>query len=557
MRPVLSHLYIDNLIIVDRLELPLQSGMTVITGETGAGKSIMLDAIGLALGERASPSLIGAEKSFAEVSLTFDLVSNSRGYAWLNERDLLADDSVCLLRRTINQDGRSRAWINGRPATLADLRQLGGLLLDLYSQHEHQSLLKKDTQRRLLDDFGGLTPLAREVESLFDSWQLAQDRRKHIEAAREQDAAERQLLEYQLRELASLAPETGEYVSLLAEQKQLANSENVCRTCMSLAQGLSGEEQPLLGFLAHARQALEALEDEKLHPVMELLSDAEIQLEEAARDLRRLADQPVVDPRRVARVDERLTAFFDLGRKHKVQPEALTELRERLSERLQALDRQNEDLESIRQQEETLAENWRASARRLSQCRAKAAGELATGVSAQLQTLGIQGHFEVRIEPLPQLGRHGQDAIEFQISTNIGAPLSPLARIASGGELSRISLAIQVLASRTSEIPTLIFDEVDAGIGGAVAEIVGSLLRKLAEHTQVITVTHLGQVACHGHNHFTVRKSMGPDGIRTQVSTLDEVQRVTEIARMLGGVEVTPRTLDHAREMYLAVQAAE
>ena len=554
---MLSHLYIDNLVMVDQLDLPLRPGMTVITGETGAGKSIMLDAIGLALGDRASAALVGPARAFAEVCLTFDLSCESSGSKWLARRDLKTEGNECLLRRTINQDGRSRAWINGRPATLADLRALGELLLDLYSQHEHQSLLKKNTQRRLLDDFGGLSPLAGEVRELFRKWQALSSQRAEMQAASEAGSAEIQLLEYQLQELASLAPEPEEYASLLTEQKQLANSAEARRICGSLAEGLSGEERPVLGFIAKAKQALGSLEDERLQAVLDLLCGAEIQLGEAARDLGRLGDTLTTDPERAAEVDERLTAFFELARKHKTRPENLPELMTEISGRLQLAGGQSESLQRIQQQEQQLAKDWQNAATRLHKGRVKAAGRLAEAVSAQLRLLAIQGRFEVRTKPLGQPAAEGLDSVEFHIATHEGAEPAPLASIASGGELSRISLAIQVLASRSSEVPTLIFDEVDVGIGGAVAEITGSLLRELAGHTQIITVTHLGQVACQGHNHLAVHKLVEPKGVRTRVSVLDENLRIEEIARMLGGVEVTTRTLDHAREMYQAAQGQD
>lgn len=551
---MLLHLSIDNYAIADHVDIEFDAGMTAVTGETGAGKSILLDALGLALGERVDAAAAvrpGAER--ADIHATFDIAAIPEASAWLEERDLLAGDE-CLLRRTISAEGRSRGYVNGRPTTQQDLRALGDLLIDIHSQHAHQWLLQRRHQTHLLDAFGDATELAAEVRRLAAEHQRQRERLEAQRQGHDDNEARRQLLDYQVQELDRLALAEDELGQLETEQRQLAGGEELLR-CGQLALSLCKEGE--INVASILQQALRALGDTDARPpalseAEELLNSALIQVEEAARGLQHFADDFELDPQRLQEVEERLSAIYDIARKHRIQPQELGALHRQLSAELETLSGGDRALEQLQREVEALATRWRERAQALSKARRKAATRLTREVEQQLKALAMNGcRFQptltAREDDSPHPG--GLERVEFLISTNPGSPPQPLNRIASGGELSRISLAIQVITARTAATPTLVFDEVDVGVGGATAEVVGHLLRELGQHSQVLCVTHQPQVASQAQHHLRVEKVTDSDSAHTRLYALDGKQKVEEIARMLGGIEITRQTRAHAREL--------
>lgn len=557
---MLTHLTVQDVALVARLDLTFDDGMTVVTGETGAGKSIMLDALGLALGDRADVGLIAGDAGKAEVHASFDITDNEAAIAWLAERELDTEDRACLLRRVVARDGRSRGFINGTPATIGDMKVLGEMLLDIHSQHEHQSLLKKDTHRRLLDEFGDLVTLAEEVRSLYSDWQEASRTLDELIATLEEQSSRLQLLEYQAQELEALAITEDEPVRLEEEQRLLANAETILQS-LNEAVDLCSEQEPAnaLSLVSRAIQHLSATGLDAAAPIAEMLESSRIQLQEAVQDMTHLIDTIEIDPARLNQVEARLDAIYSIARKHRVEPEALPALFTRISREIGTLSNIDAAIDDKRRELEALEARYVGAAEKLGKARSKAARSLTDRVSEQLAGLGMQGaRFEVAVRPREPAEPHanGLDDIEFLVTTNPGQPPAPLNRIASGGELSRISLAIQVVTADTSHVPTLIFDEVDVGIGGGVAEVVGTLLRQLGEKAQIVCVTHLPQVAAQGHHHLRVEKSSDLRRATTQVVPLDDREKIEEIARMLGGVELTKQSLAHAREMFTTAQTS-
>jgi DNA repair protein RecN (Recombination protein N) len=546
---MLTHLRINNYTIVEELDLEFDTGMTVITGETGAGKSIMLDALGLCLGDRADPAAVRSGCERAEVTATFDIHALDNVRRWLEDRDLAAGDE-CILRRIVTREGRSRAFINGQASTLQDCSQLGELLIDIHSQHAHQSLLRKETQRRLLDDFAGQSAAARALEQLASDWL----RRKHVleelTAARDEQSARAQLLAYQVEELDQLGLKEGELEALEAEQKQLANAEQILSAshkAQELCEAQASGVRQTLGLLEQ-----EAMAGPRIAAARELLDSAAIQLEEARSELRSYLDQVEIDPRRLSEVERRLDSIYEIARKHRVQAPALTALQESLHEELESIAGSEERVEELSAELDSLRGDYAAAAEKLGDARREAAARLTGQVEKQLAELAMgQCTFQVALIPRESANPHPQGAedIEFLISTNQGQTPRSLAKIASGGELSRISLAIQVISASATTVPSMVFDEVDVGIGGAVAEVVGRLLSAMSAASQVICVTHLPQVAAQGHHHLRVTKTAERDQTRATLSRLDENAKVEEIARMLGGIEITDKTRDAAREM--------
>ena len=550
---MLLHLAVNNYAIVDHLELELDRGMTVITGETGAGKSIMLDALALTLGDRADSGAVrpGADK--ADILATFDISDIQEAQQWLEQRDLASDEHQVILRRVVTAEGRSRGYINGSPCPQQDLKALGEMLIDIHSQHEHQSLLKTDTHRRLLDDYAGASELARQV-------QLAAQRCRQTEQALEQASniseeqnARQQLLSYQLEELDNLSLQDGELELLESEQRQLANAEQIMQSCQqiinicsesdngSVLQALSACLTRLNGLHHHGRSLSEA---------HDLLTGAQIQIEEAVGELSRYLDHFEADPERQQQVEERLGVIHDLARKHRILPQELPALQQRLIDELEGIQQSDADKDRLTEELAAYREHFQQLAAKLSATRQKAAQKLAKAVTGEIQQLGMPGgQVQVELRPITsaQYPLQGLENVEFLVSANPGQPAKPLAKVASGGELSRISLGIQVITAQTSRVPTLVFDEVDVGIGGPTAEIVGKLLRHLGERGQVLTVTHLPQVAAQGHQHLFVRKEQRRDSTRTCIDRLEGEDRVQEVARMLGGVDLTEESLAHAR----------
>ena len=552
---MLQHLSISNYAIVDRLEIELEPGMTVITGETGAGKSIMLDALGLTLGDRADREVIrgGAEK--ADITATFELPDNTEAQAWLKDKDFDQDEQVCILRRLITRDGRSRAYINGHPTTLNNLRDLGEMLIDIHSQHEHQSLLKTATHQRLLDEYCGIQKEAGEVRTLATKWRQLNEELEQIKNRAEESNAQYQLLSYQVRELEELDLGVDELEALEEEHKKLSHGEEsalVNRQVLDLCSenGEFNLEQSLnkaIGLLQDIPYASKQTEE-----AGSLLGTALIQVEEASSTLKQAIDQFEVDPQRLEEVDQRLGLIHQLARKHHVQPSELAAHCQTLSDELSDLSEADVQIDLMEEELGKLLTSYQDRAEKVSAARDKGAKKLGKEINRQLKKLGMESaSFSVALtrysDSTPRSG--GLEGVEFLVSTNPGQPPRPMVKIASGGELSRISLAIQVITAQTSSIPSLVFDEVDVGIGGGVARSVGELLRQLGEKGQVLCVTHQPQVASQGHQHLYVSKSSDKDSTATVLNKLENTERIEEIARMLAGENVSAKSREHAIEL--------
>lgn len=549
---MLTHLGISNYTLVDHLDLELKPGMTAITGETGAGKSVLLDALGLTLGDRADADRIRAGQERAEVSATFDIARLPAARQWLKEHELDMEGDECLLRRVITAEGRSRAYINAQPVTISQLRELGQMLIDIHAQHEHQSLLKRETQCRLLDEFGGHEALVDQVGDAWRQWQSSLARYTDLKENAEETTARVQLLRYQVDELDQLGLQPGEVEQLELEQKDLANGEAILHNSYQLVALCGGEDQSILEGINRARHIAEDLPEHipVFREVAQLLASAEIQLSEAQHELERYIDNFELDPERLQFVEERLSAIFDIARKHRVRPEELADLHHQLSEELLGLTGADGDLDQLALKVEAQEKQYLELASRLSAQRQTAAAKLAKAVNQQLKKLAMEhARLEIALAPAPKPMASGLEEVQIVISTNPGQPLKPLAKIASGGELSRISLAIQVVTAQTSAAPTLVFDEIDVGIGGATANTVGQLLRQLGDKAQIICVTHLAQVASKAHNHLRVNKLTSGKTASTTLEQLDHEQKVEEIARMIGNNRMTKASLQHAREM--------
>lgn len=547
---MLREITIKDFAIVDSLTVELEGGMTVITGETGAGKSIMLDALGLCLGDRADTRTVRPGAKKADISARFDLSRVPQAKSWLETRELQTDQDDCVVRRVVGADGRSKAFINGAQATLADCADLGELLVDLHSQHAHQSLLRGGVQRDLLDAYANAESSARMVYDLAHQHKAMAEEYDRLSGQSDTDTARRDLLAYQVSELDELALQDGEFSELETEYRILANAGFLLESTSSASEGCE-QAQDLIGRLR------QSLDDDRhqgnvINNIRELLISADIQLGEAQQDLRHYADSIELDPERLAQVDARLDRINRLARKHRVLPEALTEHHARLASELESLSGGDERLTELLTNLETLRANYRVAAQTLSKARAKAAKTLAARVMETLGQLGMaQCHFEIALAAVDKddVNPRGQETVAFLVSTNAGTKAGPLGKIASGGELSRISLALQVAASDKVTAATMIFDEVDVGIGGGIAEVVGTLLRRLADRVQVICVTHLGQVAAQGTQHLQVAKTDSSAGTLTTLTRLDKEARVMEVARMVGGVELSKSSVAHAKDM--------
>jgi DNA repair protein RecN (Recombination protein N) len=558
---MLTLIRIANYAIIDEVEVELEAGFSVMTGETGAGKSILVDALGLALGDRADSSAVRQDAKRAEISVVFDIPAGHPALGWLEEREL-DDGDACTLRRMISAEGRSRAFINGQPVTLEDLRTLGAMLVDIHGQHAHQSLLAAAAQRALLDADAGAAALAEQVGTAFAHWQeSAAALREHEQRAANRDA-ELELLRFQLNELEELALEDGEIERLHAERGRLANVDRLVQgLAAAIAQLYESDVGAAYSQVAQARYALEGLieHDPELAPLAEQLGRAEIELREVATDLVRYRDRLEADPDRLELVEARLSRVRALARRHKVEESQLPGLAAQLAAGVEALDSSSRSLEHLTADAERAERAYFELAETLSERRRASADLLGRRVSAQLKELGLpHGEFRAVVEPKPRerADATGLDRVEFQVQINPGQPFGPISRVASGGELSRISLALEVVATGASLIPTFVFDEVDAGIGGGVAEIVGRRLRQIAEHRQVLCVTHLPQVASQGAEHYRVLKTTDGATSRTELKHLGAEERIEELARMLGGVKITARTRAHAEEMIRSASEA-
>ncbi|MFT5927270.1 MAG: DNA repair protein RecN (Recombination protein N) [Candidatus Azotimanducaceae bacterium] len=556
---MLNHLTINNFALVDHLELDLSGGMTVVSGETGAGKSIMLDALALTLGNRADAASIGLHRDKTEIFASFDIRHNREAVIWLKEHDLDTEDSECILRRVITKEGRSRAFINGAPCTLADLKTLGDTLADIHSQHEHQSLLKRETHRKLLDEFAAAVDLSVKVAGIQQEFETTRLRLEEILSSTEEQTARGQLLAYQLEEIEQLGMKADEDQKLEAEQKKLSNGENILMACQAAIQLCEEDDRSsAVDQMSKSITQLTLVNEPDLAPMLEMFTSAKIQLEEAVADLQRFSAGFEIDPGRLKEVEERLSAIYDLCRKHRIKPPQLSALTENIQAELETLQNIDSEAAELESELERLKADYLKQAGQLSAKRKKAAKTIETAVTKQLAGLGMTGaKFAVSLKAVgtEKLAANGLEEIEFLISTNPGQTPRALNKIASGGELSRISLAIQVTTADTSRVPSLVFDEVDVGIGGGVAEVVGTLLRNLGLKAQIICVTHLAQVAAQGHQHLTVEKATHGKLATSVVRQLDDEGRVKEIARMLGGLDMTEHSIAHAEEMYHSAQA--
>lgn len=550
---MLVQIQIHNLAIVPSMQLELLEGLTALTGETGAGKSILIDALGLALGERADKSMIRAGAERAEVTAQFDISNLAEATDWLKQHDLDEEDE-CILRRSLNKDGRARAFINGRSVPQQQLKDLGSLLVEIHGQHAHQSLLKSNHQRQLLDAYGGHTQLSSQLAQQYKSYQKALKQLQTLTAAAEERASRLDLLRYQAEELNSLNISPEELISIEQEHSRLSHLDQLRGSCSEIISGLDNENHSLRSQLSRALEKINQMErlDTTLSDPREMLDSALIQLDEALTYLRNYLTDIALDPAGLQQLEERLSTLHDTSRKYRVRPEQLPEKLEQIENEVATLEDADETLSELTNRVEEQRAAYLKLGEKLSLKRRSSAKRLGKEITQAMQTLGMPGgQFTVALSPLePELaGAQGLEQVDFQVSANPGLPIDSLAKVASGGELSRISLAIQVATIQYGTTPTLVFDEVDVGIGGSVAEIVGQMLRKLAATRQILCVTHLPQVAAQAMHHFQVQKTTQQKMTRTDIARLGDEERVQEIARMLGGVTITEQTLAHAQEM--------
>lgn len=548
---MLQRLTIQDFVIVERLELEFGAGFTVLTGETGAGKSILIDALALTLGERADAIAVRQGAARADVTAEFDTEGNKALQSWLSDNDFAGDEGTCLLRRVVEASGRSRGFINGHPATAAQLRGAGDFLVDIHGQHQHQSLSRPATQRALTDAYGGMVAQAELVADHWRTWQRRREERLAFEGNAAAINAERERLEWQLQELDALKLEPGEWSKVGAEHARLAHAASLIEAAQSGVEILTEGEGAALAQLNSVIARLQPLlaHDARLKDILEALEPAQIQLQEGAGALRRYGERTDLDPQRLREVEQRLDALHAAARKYRVDADALHELAEHTRQRLAELGAGG-DPETLRARETEAEAAYRGAAKKLTAGRRKAAKKLAEVVTAGMQELAMQGGvFEVALEALETPAAHGLEQIEFRVAPHQSMTPQPIAKTASGGELSRLSLAIQTVLSRVARVPTLVFDEVDVGIGGRVAEIVGRMLQSLGGKHQVMCITHLPQVAAAADQQWQVRKATAGGKPSSAVVALDAKARVEEIARMLGGVKITDTTRKHAAEM--------
>ena len=546
---MLLRLIVRDFVIVDRIELEFGGGFGALTGETGAGKSILVDALSLALGERADVSVVRSGAERAEISAEFDVVPGSALESWLRAGDF--DTDACLLRRVIDNAGRSRAYVNGAAATLGQLREVADFLADIHGQNAHHSLLRADAQRDLLDTHAGAQALAREVAAAWAVWRAAREARAEAEKDVEAAARERELLEWQVGELAALGFDAAGWQETEQEHRRLGNANALLEGAGMALAALEEGEAASLPLLQHAGAKLAELTsfDAALGEAAQLFEGALIQLEESALALRRYQDRLELDPARLVELDNRIDAVTQMARKHRVSPEELPGLLESLQGRLAELTLRA-DPAALAERERKAEAAFREVGKKLSALRAKTAKALSAAVTAGMQELAMAGgRFEIALAPLPEGAACGLENVEFLVSANAGQPLRGLAKVASGGELSRIGLALQVIACQANAAGTLIFDEVDVGIGGRVAEIVGRMLRELGKSRQVLCVTHLPQVAAQADWQWSIAKETRKGTTTSTVNVLDKEARIGEIARMLGGEKITETTRRHAAEM--------
>lgn len=557
---MLTQLYIRDFVIVHELSLAFDSGFTVLTGETGAGKSILIDALALLLGGRAEAHVVRHGCTRAEVSASFDLKPKHDAAKWLKEHDLF-EDQECLLRRVIETDKGSRGFINGRPVPIQMLREVGEYLVDIHGQHEHQSLLRRDAQRQILDDYAGLEDSVHEMAGRHREMQSLHEQLQTLTQQAADRDARVELLRYQVRELDALALTAEEIPLLEEEHARLANSAELMEGAQAVIHAIAEDEEAAISQqLTRTHGRLEALRhyDARLGEIADLLNEAVIQIDEAGSRLRHYLDGLDLDPSRLQTVESRLSTLHDLARKHKIKPEELPATHARLRQELNDIENIDTHRGNLEDQLKTASSAYLKTAKEISRKRETAAKKLARAVTDEMQELGMPGgSFQVSLTALSpnETSAHGLEQIEFLVSANPGQPARSLAKVASGGELSRISLALQVVVASTGRISTMIFDEVDVGIGGRVAEVVGRKLRALGAARQVLCITHLAQVAAQGAQHVLVRKQAEGKVTLAEAVPLAERERTLEIARMIGGVEISKQTLAHAKDMLARAEA--
>lgn len=551
---MLTYIDIKNFTIIKQIELDFQAGMTVLTGETGAGKSVIVDTLELILGGRADNSIIRNKADKCEITAIFDLSNYNEAIQWLIDQEMDNADE-CIIRRTINADGRSRISINGVQCPLQQTREFGNLLLNIHGQHEHQSLLRVEKQRDLLDAFAENHDLCHRVKQIYADWLKARKELLSLQEMTENRSTKLELLNYQLQELESLALQKDEVENLHNELSMLTNAEELLANCNTVIDLTSENENSILANLNIVKNYLEKIQakDNRINTALELFNNAIIQADEGMNEVRKYFDSVELNQERLQEVEERLNNIYNLARKHKVKPEELFEVHATIKNQLQKIEDADIELQKIQQKIAILENDYKNFASELSTNRYEAAEKLNVLVTEKMQLLGMNGgKFIAQFETNPnmaELNPHGLEKVEFFVSTNAGQPLAPLAKVVSGGELSRISLAIQVITAEKKLTPILIFDEVDVGIGGKTAEIVGEMLRKIGCNAQVICVTHLPQVAAKGDFHFKVAKENIDNDVTVKITTLNKKERVDEIARMLGGINITENTLSVAKEM--------
>ena len=549
---MLKSLHINNFAIIQHLELGFFAGLSTLTGETGAGKSIIIDAIGLVLGDRADSSLIRADEESAEIILVIELAEKSTVLKWMQEHDF-STDSECILRRVMRTDGKSRAYINSVPVPLKTLRELGEQIINIYGQHAHQSLMQATTQRQLIDQFAGNTSELKTLSEYYRLWQEQTQRLQSLSENANDIASRIDLLRYQVEELDQLSLSDNEFCDLEKLLIRLTNAEDLKQGSLHASHQLKNDEsQDIYSQLSHVIAHIEqcAANDEKLNDAQQSLQEAITLIDEAAGELSHYAEKISVEPQTLAETQERMSSIDQISRKHKIPPEQITQLHTQLSEELDTLTQQDYDLDALSEECEKSQQKYTALANKISKKRIQASHKLSQQITQALTKLGMQkAKLEFTVTSQQPANSHGTDKVVINIQTNPGQKFLPLTQVASGGELSRISLAIQMIAVEHLEVPVLIFDEVDSGIGGAVAEVVGRALRDIGEHKQVMCITHLAQVAASAHHHYRVNKTSENKDTSSAIEYLDSEQRVSELARMIGGVKLTDNAYSHAQEM--------
>lgn len=552
---MLTQIDISNLITIEKLTLEMTQGTSVITGESGVGKSILIDAIELALGKRASGDIVRPGQEKADIYLHFDLTHLPEASQWLRSYDLNTDSNECLIRRTIYRDGRSRSYINQMPTTLHPLRELSELLINIHGQHEHQALLKPDMQRILLDRFTGHEDLIYKIQHLSEEWHHLNNEISELKKRAEERSSLSEFLRFQLQELENLNLTQNEFSTLDQEHKQLAHADELIQNINQALSALSeNEDHNAIRLINDSIRALEAVQkvDSKMTSWIESLKNALIQLSDTEDDLRRYLNNVAVDPKQLQQIEERLSILFSLARKHKLDPHELYDFQLKLKKELHDLEQSDEKVETLTKKMNEIERHYLTLAEQISKNRLQYSKKLEKQITATMQTLSLpHGKFHIQIEPLEKsdFPAYGLEKIIFEIQTNPDQPILPLVKVASGGELSRISLAIHIATAKQQTIPVLIFDEIDVGVSGQTAETIGKLIRQLGEKLQVVCITHVPQVAVHGHTHLRVEKTIRNNVTYTTINILSHEEKIKEIARMLGGAQMTQKTMDHAKEM--------